>query len=219
MPSPSPAQKASGSPAGSRSASPPPAATPLPAAATFDLVSDLDELTVSTERLDQGVALVGVPSGSNAAPRASMVGTVLRLAADTKGNDGKPRIEVRLDNRIAWSIRIDGGVRHIAVDFSGGKVQRFDLNGGATRIDMALSRLSGVLPIRMTGGVNTWQIATDGQAAVQVLVRKGAGRIVLYGRDRNGIGPGKTVTSLAGSRGALAIDAVGGIGQLKVAAA
>ena len=220
MPSPSPTPSASaGAPSGTRSSAPPAADTPLPAAATFDLVSDLDELTVSVQRLDQGVAEVGTPPGSNAVPRASMVGAVLRLAADTRGDTGKPQVVVRLDSRIAWSIRIDGGVRHLAVDMADGKVRRFDLNGGATRIDLALPRLTGLLPIRMTGGVNTWRIDTDGQVAVQVLVRKGAGRIVLYGRDRGGVGHGKTVRSLAGGRGAIVVDAVGGIGKLTVAAA
>ena len=217
MPSPSPTPSASGSASASVRPSAAPPNTPLPAAATFELVSDLDELTVTAERLDQGVAQVSTPSGSNAVPRASMQGSVVQLAVDTKGTDGKPKVDVRLDNRISWAIRIRGGVRHLDIDLRGGTVQRFDLNGGATVIELSLPRLSGTLPIRMTGGVNTWKIRTDGQAAVGLLVRKGAGKVVLYARNDGGISRGKFVTSAGHGRGAIAIDAVGGIGQLSVA--
>jgi hypothetical protein len=217
MPSPTPARStSSGATAGAPQSAAPSTSTPLPDAATFELESDADELIVSAERLDQGVAQVSTPSGSNAVPRAKMVGTVVQLSVGTKGKDGKPRVDVQLDSRIAWSIRIRGGVRHLVVDLSGGKVQRFDLLGGATLIELTLPRLGGLLPIRMTSGVNTWLIRTDGQAAVRVLVRKGAGRIVLYGRNLGGIARGNTVTSFAVGRGAIAIDAVGGIGQLAV---
>ena len=216
MPSPTPTRSSSAS---ARQSAAPAPSTPLPAAATFELVSDVDELTVSAERLDRGVAQVGTPSGSNAVPRASMVGSVVELSVDRKEDDGSADVDVRLDSRIAWSILIRGGTKHLAVDLGDGTVKRIDLLGGATRIDLTLPRPDGVLPIRMTGGVNTWKIRTDGQAAVRALVRKGAGKVVLYGRNRGGVGRGKTVTSLGLGGGSIAIDAVGGIGQLTVSAA
>jgi hypothetical protein len=146
-----------------------------------------------------------------------MTGSVVQLVVDRKGDDGTPKVDVRLDSRIAWSIRIRGGAKHLALDLSDGTVQRFDLLGGATRIDLTLPRLVGLLPIRMTDGVNTWQIRTDGQAAVRVLARKGAGKIILYGRNHDGVARGKTVTSPGDGGGAIAIDAAGGIGRLTVA--
>lgn len=217
MPSPTPSRGTSSSAsAGPSQSSSPAAPTPLPAAATFELVSDVDVIAVSAARLDRGIAEVGTPSGSNAVPHASMVGDVLRLAVDTKGDDGTPKVTVRLDSRVAWSISIRGGARRLLVDLSDGTVKRFDLLGGASLIDLTLPRLGGLLPIRMDGGVNTWLIHTDGKAAVRVLVRKGAGKIVLYGRNRGGVESGRIVTSAASGHGAIAIDAADGIGKLAV---
>jgi hypothetical protein len=136
---------------------------------------------------------------------------------DTKGKVGTPKVDVLLDSRVSWAIRLRGGVRRGIVDLSRGSVRRFDLNAGAALLELRLPRLDGTLPIRMTGGLNTWQITTTGKVATRVLARQGAGRIILNGRDFAGVPRGRTVSSGSSGPDRIEVDAVGGIGKLTVA--
>ncbi|GAB2578651.1 hypothetical protein Aab01nite_09150 [Paractinoplanes abujensis] len=200
-------------------ASPPPPAGPAFAAGTFVLASGLTELNVSLGRPPRnGIAKVASPDGSGVVPDADLDGTELRLTAERKGDKGTGDVNVLLDERITWTIRMEGGVRRGTFDMANGSVRDFYFEGGANRLELALPRQERTIEIRMAGGVREWRIGTEGEFPVKVKVRKGAGEISLNGDRDEGVDRGEVVRSRGGDdkSGGLAIEAVAGIGSLKV---
>ncbi|MBL7258748.1 hypothetical protein [Paractinoplanes lichenicola] len=200
-------------------ASPPPPAGPAFAAGTFVLASGLTELNVSLGRPPRnGIAKVNSPDGSGVVPDAKLDGTELRLTAERKGDKGTGDVTVLLDERITWTIRMEGGVRRGNFDMVNGSVRDFYFEGGANRLELALPRQERTIEIRMAGGVREWRIGTEGEFPVKVKVRKGAGEISLNGDRDEGVDRGEVVRSRGKDEksGGLAIEAVSGIGSLKV---
>jgi len=201
---------------------PSPSAPPGPAfrAGTFVLASDLTELNVSLGRPPRnGIARVGTPPSGGVAPDADLDGTTLELTAKPRGNDGRAQVDVVLDERITWTVRMAGGVRRARFDLAGGSVRDIAFEGGANQLDLTLPRQERRIEIRMAGGVHRWIIGTEGEFPVQVRLRKGAGEVDLNGdRDRD-VDRGRTLRSRGKDEtsGGLTIEAVEGIGTLSVA--
>jgi hypothetical protein len=146
-------------------------------------------------------------------------GTTLMVSPNPDRKKGSGQLDVRLNARIAWSLKMTGGVTTSSFDLAGATVRRIDLVGGASRIDMALPSPAAVIPIRMSGGVKTWGITTVGEVPVRVLLRDGGGAVVLNGDRKLGIKRGTLLRADGRSGGGLAIDAVAGLGTLTVAPA
>ncbi|MEV4350401.1 hypothetical protein AB0J83_38585, partial [Actinoplanes sp. NPDC049596] len=206
------------SPAAPTTAAPPPAGPAFPAA-TFVVAGGMRELTVTAGRPPtNGIARVSTPDDSGVTPDATLKGTVLTLTTKENGKDGEARVDVVLDERIAWTIKTTHGVRRASFTLAGGKVGAFDLQGGANSFDMTLPRQKAAIPLRMSGGVHTWKIRTKGSFPVKLVVGKGVGESELNGRNDKDLGPGDTRRAGGDdSSGGLEIDAVGGIGTLDVA--
>ena len=220
-PAPAPTSPATSSPAASAAPAGPPAGSrprPAFAAATFVLTSDITELNVAVGRPPRnGIARVFSPDDSGVLPRANLDGTTIRLSAERTGERGSARVDVLLDERIAWTIEITGGVRRGVFAMAGGQVRGFDLTGGADRLVMTLPRQARAIPIRMAGGVHTWRIRTAGRFPVEVRLRRGAGEVELNGDRDRGVGRGETLRARgADASGGLEVDAVAGVGSLTV---
>lgn len=184
--------------------------------ATFWLMDDLTTLSITTARLDQGVARISTPKGNTAVPKITMTGTVLKLGVGTNGDDGDTEVDVVLDDRIDWTLRFGGGAKNLAVDMRGGQVASVDLERGFANVDLRLPDFDGTMPVRMAGGVNTWKIKTQGKVDVRVDAARGGGDVVLYGRDRGGLGLGDSASFNTDGSDKLTIDARQGFGTLSV---
>jgi hypothetical protein len=143
-------------------------------------------------------------------------GNTLKLAPNPDRRKGSGRLDVRLNSRIAWAVKMSGGVTSGSFDLTGADVRRIDLVGGATRIDMALPSPSSGIPIRMSGGVGAWNITTQEEVPLRVLLRQGGGVVELNGKRTTGIKSGTLLSADGPADGGLAIDAVAGLGTLTV---
>jgi hypothetical protein len=183
---------------------------------TFELVSDVVELNLAIGRPASGVAQASTPDGSGITARAEVKGSTIKLSTKPNGRKGPSRVDVLLDERVAWTVRTSEGVTRATFDLADGTVRGISLGGGATTIDMTLPRQDAEIPIRMSGGVNTWRIRTEEEVPVRVRVRRGAGEVVLYGDKDKGVHRGETLQSDGDGEGRLEIDAVAGLGTLTV---
>ncbi|XVU29892.1 hypothetical protein ACQPZJ_23230 [Actinoplanes sp. CA-054009] len=226
---PAPASPSVTSPSAAAPSSPPPApsspaatskppAGPAFPAATFVLAGGMRELNVSVGRPPtNGIARVSTPDDSGVTPDATLDGTTLTLTTKENGNEGEAVVDVVLDERIAWTIKTVHGVRRATFAMADGKVNGFDLQGGANSFEMTLPRQDAEIPLRMSGGVNSWKIRTEGSFPVKLTVAKGVGESTLNGERDEDLAPGDTRRANGDDRsGGLKIDAVGGIGTLEV---
>jgi hypothetical protein len=195
----------------------PPAALPF-TSGTFELTDNVVELNVTVADLGTEPVRFTIPDGSGLNPKLSRDGSTVKLDPDANGTKGSGRLDVQLNGKVTWAIRMTGGVTRANYELADARLRRIDLGGGAARITMDLGKLGDTLPIRMTGGVNNWQITTDGKVPASVLLRDGGGKVVLFGKTTNGIDRNTRVNNDQNGDGGLNIDAVAGVGTLTVTA-
>jgi hypothetical protein len=189
--------------------------TPAVESARLEFVTGVTDLSVRIADLGGRPFEVTAPDGSAVDATTSFTGGVLRIEIDPGGSSGA--VEVRLSDRIVWGLQLAAGVKSARFDTTAGTVSRIDLDGGAESISLVLGRLSGVVPIRMTGGVSNWRIWTDGRLPARVTVGDGAGNVILYGDEHGGSGPGTVIRSGdLGDGPGLDVDAAGGMGSLEI---
>jgi hypothetical protein len=199
-------------PSPSASATPP---APDVRSARLEFVTGVTDLSVRIADLGDLPFEVTSTNGSEVDATTTFSDGVLRIEINSAGSNGS--VEVRLSNRIVWGLRLSAGVKSASFDTTSGTVSRIDLDGGAESFNLVLGRLSGVVPIRMTGGVSNWRIWTDGRVPTRVTVGDGAGNVIVYGDENGGTAPGAVIRSgdLDDGRG-LDVDAAAGVGSLEI---
>src|SRR4029453_953202 len=73
---------------------------------TFELVSDVTVINVTVAALGADPVRVPAPDGSGLKPKLSRDGSTVRLSAQEVDTDGSGRLDVRLNNKITWSLRM-----------------------------------------------------------------------------------------------------------------
>ncbi|MEU7908751.1 hypothetical protein [Actinoplanes sp. NPDC049118] len=186
--------------------------------ASFELVSDTATIDLRTAALGGDLYRITTPDGSGVVPRAAIGDDGVRLFLDDNGERGDAAVTVVLSAEVRWRLRITGGVKRGVFDLSGAEVDGVELAGGATRIDLTLPKPDGTLPIRMSGGVNRFEVRTGGRVPVRVRTREGAGQVRLDGRTDDGVARGASFLSpdWEDSTDRIDLDAVAGVGTLRV---
>jgi hypothetical protein len=186
--------------------------------AGFELVSDTAAIDLRAAELGDDLYRITTPKGSSVVPRAQLGAKGVQLFLDDNGQRGDAAVTVLLNADVRWSMRITGGVRAGVFDLGAAKVDEVDFAGGAARIDLTLPRPAGTLPVRLSGGVNRFEVSTDQGVPVRVRTRRGAGQVKLDGRTDDGVARGASFLSpdWNGSRNRIDLDAVAGVGTLRV---
>lgn len=183
--------------------------------AGFDLVDGAKNVTLRAVDLGDDLYRISTPEGSDVVPRAEDQGGRIRLHL----GGGAESVDVALNAAVLWDLRMTGGAELSTIDLSAGRVGGVDLTGGASRIDLTLPRPDGTLSVRMSGGVNLFDVRTAGQVPVRVRVGKGAGRVTLDGRSHSGVAAGQTFTPQHWGETVdrVDVDAIAGMSALTVA--
>jgi hypothetical protein len=186
--------------------------------AGFELVSDTLIIDLRAAELGDDLYRITTPEKSSVVPRAQLGAAGVKLFLDDNGERGDAAVIVLLNADVRWSMRITGGVKAGVFDLSAAKVDGVDFAGGAARIDLTLPRPDGTLPIRLSGGVNRFEVSTDQGVPVRVRTRRGAGQVKLDGRTDDGVARGASFLSpdWADSENRIDLDAVAGVGTLRV---
>jgi len=186
--------------------------------AGFELVSDTAVIDLRAAELGNELYRITTPAKSSVVPRAQLGAAGVRLFLDDNGERGDAAVTVLLNADVRWSMRITGGIRTGVFDLGAARVEAVDFAGGAARIDLTLPRPDGTMPIRLSGGVNRIEVSTDQGVPVRVRTRRGAGQVKLDGRTDDGVARGASFRSpdWAGSRNRIDLDAVAGVGTLRV---
>jgi len=198
----------------------PPATLPF-TSGSFELASDVAVINVSVAAIGTDPVRVSTPGGSGLKTRLTRDGSSVQLTTQIVDKNGSGQVDVQLNSKVTWSLRMTGGAREENFALAKAWVRRIDLIGGVARISMALPTPDETLPIRMTGGVNTWKITTPARVPVKALLRDGGGKAILNGDETDGIDRNTTLRAGGGNNdsGGLSIDAVAGLGTLIVAPA
>ena len=207
----------------------PPSSAPAPAnvisapargraTAAFELVSDTAVIDLRTGDIGDDLYRITTPPDGSVLPRTQVSGKGVRLFLDEKAKRPDAAVTVLLNAEVRWSMRITGGIKAGVFDLGDAEVDAVDFAGDAARIDLTLPKPDGTLPIRLSGGVNRFEVSTDQGVPVRVRARGGAGQVKLDGRTDDGVARGASFLSpdWAGSKNRIDLDAVAGVGTLRV---
>ena len=81
--------------------------------------------------------------------------------------------EVALNAQVPWGIQIREGASRLTADLLGLELRSFEVSGGASRVEVTLPPPSGIVPVRVLGGVSN--VAIHRPEGVAARVRLGSG--------------------------------------------
>lgn len=187
-------------------------------AATFELASGTAVINLRTAELGNDLYRVSASAETRQRPQVTVDDGIVRLSLTRLAKGGKGQVQVDINAKVNWSLRVSASVTSGVFDLSNGVLAAARFAGDAASIRLRTPRLDGTLPVRITGGINQFRVETSGETAARVRIRKGTGRVQLPGRTINGVAPGRLFTAggFAGAKNRVDIDAVAGIGSVTV---
>jgi hypothetical protein len=161
-------------------------------AASFELVAATTKVNVKTQ--DLGDRLYKITSADDTLPIAVVSDdrVQLHLTADDTNADGQ--VEVLLSTKVRWALRFVGGADQQVVDLTGGKVSGLQVLGGSRRLQLALPKPAGTVPISVTGSIEDFSITSPKDSPVRVQVESGAKTVAAGDRTLRDVQPGSTLT-------------------------
>ncbi|MGN9810491.1 hypothetical protein ACTMSW_14160 [Micromonospora sp. BQ11] len=189
--------------------------------ATFELVDGLTRLDLRVADLGDELYRIGTPTDGGLRAEAEVRGDVVRLRFAPSGRPGPHSAEVVLSSAVTWRLRLAGGVTEQRLDLTAARLAGVELAGGATRTELRLPEITGTVTVRMTGGMNRFDVVVPGTPPVRVRAAAGAGAVAVHGERTRGVAAGALLGSPGWDRftDRLYVDLVAGVNTVTVAGA
>ncbi|QOC94791.1 hypothetical protein D0Q02_23095 [Micromonospora craniellae] len=156
--------------------------------ATFELVDGVTRFDLRVADLGEELYRIISPAESGTRPRSELVGDRVRLRF-TRGGEAPGEVEVLLNSRVRWQLSISGGSAERWLDLAAARLGGLELAGGATRTSLRLPAVEGLVVVRVTGGVNRFDVIVVGSVPVRVRSVAGAGAVTVYDERLDGVAP------------------------------
>jgi len=189
--------------------------------AQFELLSGATSVTVRTADLGSDLLLAATPLDAGIVPRTVDRQERQELHLVSTGEAGPSSVDVVLNSRVRWAVRLAGGATQQTVDLSQSRVSSVDFAAGATRIELRLPQPAGTVVIRMSGGASQFSVHTPLAVPSRVRIGGGAGSVSVNGEQRQGVGAGTVFTPAEWARATdrYDLDVTAGVATLSVARA
>jgi len=161
--------------------------------------------------------------------RAHVEGTPPQIEVDGGNVTVRPRrfplfgwghrsLGLTLSGAIPWDVEIAQGAYRLDAKLATLQLRSFTINGGASRIDLAVGRPSGAVPITIYGGVSRVTVTRPRGVPVEMRIRGGASRASVDGHQLGPAGGNVVWQSPGISEGAdrYVIEILGGVSRLSV---
>ncbi|MFF0316263.1 hypothetical protein ACFYPH_16745 [Micromonospora sp. NPDC005252] len=187
--------------------------------ATFVLADGLSSFDLRVADLGDDLYRISSPADSGVAVRPVVQGETVRLGVVATGTSEKRAARVLLSERVAWRLHLEGGVGEQVLDLAQARLLGVDLVGGSARTDLILPPMNGgTTTVRLTGGVNQFDIRVPGTPPVRVRVGAGAGSVAVRDERWAGVAAGALLSTPGWDRSTdrLFLDLVAGAGTVTV---
>ncbi|WP_254876899.1 hypothetical protein [Verrucosispora sp. NA02020] len=185
--------------------------------ATFELVDDVTRFDLRVTDLGEELYRIITPAESVTRLLPELVGDRVRLRL-TRDGAGPGEVEVLLNARVSWQVALTGGSTERRLDLAAARLGGLELAGGATRTTLRLPAVEGLVVVRVTGGVNRFDVTVVGGVPVRVRSVAGAGAIAVYDERLDGVAPQTVLGSPGWDRAAdrIFLDLVAGANRVTV---
>jgi hypothetical protein len=96
--------------------------------------------------------------------------------------------EIVLGTRVPWRIEFGGGVSRLAADLSRLELASFEVEGGASRVELRLPEPSGSVPVCLCGGASNVAVQRPEGVATRLRVSGGVTNLSFDGRHFGVVG-------------------------------
>lgn len=186
--------------------------------AIFDLITGTTVVRLGVSDLGDQLYRISTPARASVLPRPEIQRDRVLLHLVPSGENGPGAVDIELNSRVRWQLRLTGGAAEQSLDLGGARLAGVELLGGATRVELTLPQPEGTLTVRMTGGVNQFLVHAPAGPPARVRVANGAGAVTLDGNRRSGIARGTVLTpdGWDGADERFDFDLVAGVGTVTV---
>jgi hypothetical protein len=162
--------------------------------ATFEVAATTELVTVQAADLGNDLYRVTAADDSGVVPAPALADDTVKLGLTPSGDAAGGGVEVVLNSRVQWALRLTGGVRESRIDMSAGKVTGVELRGGAQRVELTLGAPARTVGITVTGAVDELAITAPKANPVRLTLGSGAKTVAAGPRTLRDVEPGATVT-------------------------
>lgn len=161
---------------------------------------------------------VSTPADSGLSPQVTGVPGRVRVGLVPTGADGPDTVEIELNRRVRWDIRLPAGAGEQHLDLAAGRVGRLALGSGAGLVSMRLPAPAGSVPVALSGSVGELAVTVPADTAVKLRLRGGAGLVAVPWAARVRAAPGAVVApeSWGTARDRYLLDARAEVGTVTV---
>jgi hypothetical protein len=129
------------------------------------------------------------------------------------------RIEIRLNSRVRWTLRLAGGADAANIDMSAGELAGVEFAAGVSQIRLSLPMPDGTVVVRMLAGASEFDLTAPPGVPARVRLGSGAGSVTVDGSTRTGVAQGTVLAppSWESASDRYDIDAIAGVSRLTLA--
>jgi hypothetical protein len=103
--------------------------------------------------------------------------------------------DVILNASIPWEIAVAGGITKLSADLRAIRLTRFDIDGGASEIELTLPAPVGIVPVRIGGGASKVTLHRPAGVPVRLQIKGGASDLALDDQRFGAVGGETRLTS------------------------
>jgi hypothetical protein len=163
-------------------------------ALVFEISGDVTVVQVASADLGGQLYSV-IPLDPSVAPRVTDGPDGPRLDLTRTGIAGTAGAEIRLNARVAWTVRLISAAADQDVDMRAGGLKSVVLAGGAARATLRLPKPKGTAKLTVTAAISELRLVTTAPARLRLAA--GADVAVLDGKTHRKVKPGTTLTAAA----------------------
>lgn len=168
--------------------------------ADFELASGATKVTVRGGAADDALYRISTPENGGTVPEVVRRGGRVVLRLVRTGRAGPDEVDIQLSGRVSWTVRLTGGAATRVVDASRLALRGLTVSTGSTRTELSLPKPTSRVPIRLAGGFDTVAVQLPVGVPARLTVGKGAGRVVIDGRIREGVAAGRILGTVGWQR-------------------
>lgn len=128
----------------------------------------------------------------------------------------KRAADITLNAAIPWDIEIHGGASNVTGRLADVDLRSFEFTGGSSKLDLALGRPRGIVPVRLTGGSSEARIQRPAGVGIRLTTRGGTGRVQFDAQRVSGSAGVATFESAGIGADHFAVELTGGVGRIEV---
>jgi hypothetical protein len=145
---------------------------------------------------DLGTSLYDIATlDRSAVPRVTGTERAVGLDLVPTGDDGTVGADIQLNNRVAWTLQLAGGLNEQTIDMQAGGLAGLTLTGGSAHTAILLPAPAGTVPLSVKGPLADLTVSSRTAVPLRLTLTDGATSAVVNGKPHPAARPGTTVTS------------------------